>query len=177
MSRASVRLTVVVVVGLSLASGPFLLGSDFAHPRDAPSSSVCKRSGNASVSVVSVDESSFTLEQQSYGARSYVVDGEPTVVSVEDVTGCPLVSYEVRIPALGFFSRRVYFVGTERGSPTATAGGRATGRTISMELVGGSFPSGSIDRRSYDGVLSVGVLGDTDRTIYEANITVGVEDA
>jgi hypothetical protein len=177
MSRTWVRLAVVVVVAVTLVSGPLVGGIDFTKPREAPDSSFCQRSGNASVSVVSVDESSFTLEQQSYGARSYLVDGEPTVVSVDDVTGCPLVSYEVRIPALGFFSRRVYFLGNGGETPTTKPGSPTTGRTISMSLVGGSFDPDSVDQRSYEGVLVVGVQGDTNRTIYESNITVGVRDA
>jgi hypothetical protein len=177
MSRIWVLLAVVVVVAVTLVSGPFVAGGDFPHPREAPDSSFCQRSGNASVSVVSVDESSFTLEQQSYGARSYVIDGEPTVVSVEDVRGCPRVIYEVRIPELGFFSRRVYFLGTGGETPTTKPGSPTTGRTISMSLVGGSFEPDSVDQRSYEGVLVVGVQGDANRTIYESNITVGVRDA
>ncbi|MFB6221390.1 MAG: hypothetical protein ABEH90_08115 [Halolamina sp.] len=159
VSRASVWAAVVVVVGVTLASGPLIGAVQFtaASEADAPPGS-----GHARATVLSTPDSA-TLEKGEYGSGSYYLRIPDAVVRLADVSGQPLLSYQLYIRELGYSRATTHFL-----SPSNE------GR-MEVSLSSDAFAPEEIKEERYRGELILRLRDDGgERTLVEKNVTVAV---
>lgn len=118
-------------------------------------------SGSADLEVISAPERA-AFEADEYGDVHFL-NVPDTTVAVSNVTGAPLLTLSLEIPALGF----------QRSSLFTVDGSRHTG-TYGIERV--AVDSGRLDQDVYDGIFRMVLRDDDGRTVvYEHRITVEVE--
>lgn len=158
------RLAVFSVVGLvtfvTVATGPHL--ALLSIPEGGLGGGATPGSGSANLTVLSAPDSA-TLEAEEYGEVHYLRVPE-TTVAVSAVTGAPLLTLSIDIPALGFRRSSVFTVGKTGGQT----------RTFGVERV--AIESDRLDQSTYEGTLLIVLRNDDGRTVlYEDDVTVEVE--
>lgn len=93
----SVSLFVLLVVVAAFVVGPVV--PDIAL--SSPAQEYEPGSGNVSVSVSDLPEE-LTLERNEFGSGTYQLESSVVQTNVSDVSGNPLVVYDIRIPELGY---------------------------------------------------------------------------
>jgi hypothetical protein len=97
--------TVAAILLLTVATGPLGL---YDVPETQATDSLGE--GNASITVVSVPER-IPLEQGRYGNDEYHLRVPSAVVDVDNLTGNPILNYNLDIPAMGKSKSSVHFLG------------------------------------------------------------------
>lgn len=159
VARASVWGAIVVVLVVSLASGPLVGAVEFTHAseNDAPPGS-----GHARATVLSTPDS-VALEKGEYGSGSYYLRVPDAVVRLEGVSGQPLLTYKLYIRELGYSRGTTHFL-----SPTSE------GR-MEVSLSTDAFAPDRIQQEQYRGELILRLRDDRgERTLAEKNVTVVV---
>jgi hypothetical protein len=119
-------------------------------------------SGSVNVSVSSVPES-LTLERNEFGSGTYQLESSSVTTTVADVSGNPLVVYDLRIPKLQYNKEtyRILSAGFE-GELSI----RATSDTVQPSRVSAG---------SYDATVTVLVRSDVgSRVVVTKNVTIEV---
>ena len=157
-SQLAVSMSVGLIVGVMLVSGP-LVPIDFTgHLRDP----YCEGTGNASVTVESVPTEEFALARNKEKESYYAIEGPPVKLLTEDVQGCPIVTLDLSIPQLGFESTSKTYL-----SPEGEA-------RVSVNVVGGRIDPERIENGSYPASIELRLTGNETRTLYQENTTVEV---
>lgn len=95
--RAVVYGVTAIIVAVTLASGPLVGAVDLTgQPGCEPSG----ESGTADIEVQSLPEQA-TITTGQFGSGTYYLSIPDAVISVSNVSGHPLVSYDMSIPAMG----------------------------------------------------------------------------
>lgn len=152
--RVAVAATVVVLVGVAVASGP-LFGFSLTSPEPAAAGT-----GSANATVEDAPTRG-TLEPKSYGEGGYDLQGPPVLISLEDVSGRPYLSYSLSVPALNH-------------STTSLTVIEEAGRyRLTMEP--STLPADRVEADSYDGTVEIHVIDDEGRRrVDETEVTVEV---
>lgn len=159
LARGLVVLTLVGIVVLSVLSGPLVAGIDLSRS-PPPHESI--GTGTASVTIRDVPEQ-LTLEQGSFGAGTYHVADEESVVSATAVEGNPYLEYRLRIPELDIVHIR--------GESLYGVSGNYTLQFDAYEV----RPE-RIRQETYQGVLAIHLQSDDFAELYRSNVTVRVRD-
>lgn len=160
-ARLAVTVGVVVILGVTLASGPLVGAVDLT--RESADESV-SGTGNATVTVTSLPDR-VSLDRGEYGSEAYYLEVPDAFVRLERVEGEPMVVYKVRIPDLGFVRGTTYFVDSDNEGEMALAVERT------------AIDPASVTRDSYQGQLEVIVRsGTAGRVLRTHNVTVEVSE-
>lgn len=163
MNRLPVYFAVSLVVIIAVISGPLVQNIDVAEEPPRETAEFCEAGGNATISVESVPNQSFTLKQRRFGAGAYHLSADETSVSVQEPHGCPIIVYRLTIDALDYFGQRLYFI-TE-----------STDQELGLRVVEGTFTPSEMTEDAYDGTITIRLRGDRKRTIFQTNVTITVE--
>lgn len=156
-SQRLFAVTVLVVVAVSVASGPLVGAVDLTRvPAAAPPGT-----GSADVSVRDVPRS-VVLDRAAFGAGTYHLAGPGASVLVGTVSGNPLLEYVIQIPAIGYTDIKTYEL-------RKTQGQRLGLRFRPVEL----SPS-VIDQSTYNGTIEIRLQSDEFAVLHEAPVTVEV---
>lgn len=158
-ATGAVYVTVALIAGTALVSGPLVGAVDFTHERAGTFS---PGSGSADLAVLSTPDRA-RLDRGSFGAGAYYLQVPDAEVRVEAVTGQPILAYKIRIPDLGYTRSTVHFLDAE-----------TQGRlTVSIEK--DALAPEEIDRDSYSGEIVVLVRTDGgEDVLYRGPVTVAV---
>lgn len=151
-----VGLTVLVVLSVTLASGP-LVGVSLTEetaPDGEPS--------HATVDVESVPDSA-TLAPNRHNDDLYHLRADPVHVTATNVSGRPTVVYQLEVPELNHTRSAGMFV-TEAG-------------TYEVSFDPSSIETERVDQDRYEGTITVQVFDDDgNRLLVERTVTVEVEE-
>lgn len=155
----AVRAAIACIVAATVVSGPFVGAVDLSRPPDA--GFLTCQGGSANAEVVD-PPGDLSLERGEFGAGTYTFDGDPAVVEVDNVTGCPRLLYRIEVPALQFETRQVRFL--EAGQ----AG------ELAIPPPDGSLAPATVDRETYEATVTVELEGDERKVLYRTNVTITV---
>lgn len=96
--------TVVLIVGVTIASGP-LVGLSLTTDAEEFEPG----NGTINATVVSIPESA-TLEVAKYGVEGYYLRAESAELQIHDITGRPTVAYDIVIHELGYTRSSIVFL-------------------------------------------------------------------
>lgn len=157
--RLAVFSTLGLVVLVVVATGPQL--ALVPVPESGLGGAADPGTGTADLEVLSAPDRA-TLEADEFGDVHYLTVPEATV-AVSNVTGAPLLTASVDLPALGY----------RRSSLFAIQGRQGAARNYGVERA--ALDSDRLDRDAYDGTLRIVLRDDDGRTVvYEEPITVEV---
>jgi len=158
-SRTPVVAAAVIVLG-TLVAAPGLGVVDVERDQE---SNPDVGTGNVTVADVSLP-STVRFQRGSYGSGSYYLRVPETQIRFESVTGRPVISYELDVPALNYNRQSVYFV--DEGTETLTV-------TVEED----TFPPETFSQASYDGELELVLRANgTERVLANRTITVEVRE-
>lgn len=149
-----------IVLGTTLVSGPFVGAVDFTTAPERPSIG----DGNATIGEVSLPASAEITEGR-YGSGEYYLRVPDASVEVENVSGRPLLAYEISIPAIGYSRTTSHFI-----SPSDTG-------SYALSLERDSMKRSMVENDSYSGTLRVFLRSNgTEQRLAARNITVEVTE-
>lgn len=154
--------TVAAILAVVVASGPLVPVDLVGERPDAPDGNAPAVSGNASILVLD-EPGPVTLERGRFGAGTYTFSGTGVTLQVDDVSGHPVVGYELSIDALGFTGSRLFFLNRSHA-----------GSTITLSIERGNFPRGDLANESYSGRVTVRVRGAEERVVGVWNVGIEV---
>lgn len=156
LSRGVVALVVVV----TLVTGPVVgITPSWFHEEETD---VRPGQGTATVEVVDVPDR-VVLDRSEFGAGWYRLEVPAAIAHVSDVEGQPMLSYQVRIEALG----------TDQGSTTFLS--PATEGAVALEMSQWRYEPSEVTEDAYAGELTVTYRGsDGTRTLVQKDVTVEV---
>lgn len=157
-SQVVVYGAVAVILGATVASGPAVGLVDLTTRRFDGATL-----GQGNLTVDRVDAPATARLDRGLRSRSYYLKVPDARIRVAAVTGQPLVSYRIAVPAMGYSRATTHFLGPgDEG-------------WVTLSLRQDTFPPERVDRSSYDAVLSVVVrANDTEDVLYNESITVEV---
>lgn len=149
---------VTVIVGVTLVSGPAVGVVDLTQPRlDAAGL------GQGNATVGSVEAPATARFDRGFQTESYSLEVPDARLRVETVTGHPVVSYRLAIPALGYSRTTTYVLG-----PADTG-------WVTLSFARDTLPADAVTASSYAGTLSIVLRhGDAERLLSERAVTVAV---
>lgn len=151
--------TVVLIVGVTIASGP-LVGLSLTSDAEEFEPS----QGTLNATFVSTPENA-TLEAAKYGIDEYHLRASPVELGIHDITGQPTVAYDLVIHELNYTRSSITFLDSS-----------FTG-SFQLEFEPTTLDAGRIDREEYSGTISVVVLnGEDGRTLAKTDIRIGVHE-
>lgn len=155
--RAVVAVTVALLIGVTVASGP-LVGLSLTDERTfAPGS------GTANVTVETAPDTA-TLTRTNYGSGPYTLRLDPARIRVSAVSGQPTVAYELAVDGLNHTRTSVTFLDESY-----------EGR-YDLAFAPSTISPDRVDGERYDGTVRVYVYDErSDRLLVERNITVEVK--
>lgn len=154
----SVSLFALVVLVVAFAFGPAVPGLALS----SSSGEYEPASGSVDVSVSAVPET-LTLERNGFGSGTYQLESSAVETTVSDVSGNPLVVYDLRIPGLAY-NKETYRI------LSADVDGNLTIRASSDTVQ----PS-NVNAESYEATVTVLVRSDVgSRVVTTKNVTVEV---
>lgn len=114
MRESSLAFTLVglVVASTVVASGPLVPALDLTPAPGTVGAEPDPGSGNVSVESVSLD-GEFALARSSYGSGDYVLLIPDAVVTISPVAGEPIITYRIKVGALGLGRSSVAFLSTD----------------------------------------------------------------
>lgn len=156
------RVVVYGVVGLvlatTLASGPLVGAVDFTTAPEPRSF----EGGDATVTDVSLPASA-TISPGRFGSGEDYLRVPDGAVTLANVTGTPMLAYQISIPEIGYSRSTTHFVTDADEGPYA----------LSMER--DAIESSRVADGSYNGTLAVYLRSNqTERTVADRNVTVEV---
>lgn len=155
--RAVVAVTVAVLIGVTVASGP-LVGLSLTDER-----SFAPGSGTANVTVGTVPETA-TLTRANYGSGPYTLRLDSARIRVSAVSGQPTVAYELAVDGLNHTRTSVTFLDESY-----------EGR-YDLAFAPSTISPDRVDGERYDGTVRVYVYDErSDRLLVERDITVEVK--
>lgn len=159
-SPSASRTIIALVVFVTVITGPVVgLTPPWFHDE---AGDVQPGHGMATVEVVDVPER-VILDRSEFGAQWYRLTVPPATVHVTDIEGRPMISYQVRIEALG----------TDQGSTTFLPS--STERTVALTMKQWRYDPADVTQESYTGEVIVTYRGsDSTRTLVRRNVTVEV---
>lgn len=157
-SRVLAAVSVVVIVGVTLASGPAVGLVDLTRPRfDA----AAVGQGNATVD--GVDPPRTGRFDRALQSESYYLQVPDARIRVTSIEGRPTVSYKLSIPALGYSRGTTHFLG-----PGDTG-------WVALSLARDTLPDSRVTESSYEGTVSLVLrYNDTERVLYDGPVAVEV---
>lgn len=158
LSQGLAATTAVVVVVVSVASGPLVGAVDLTAEPTAPAPPGV---GSADVEVLSVPET-IALERAAFGGGTFHLDGPPARLSVGAVSGNPVIEYVVRIPGVGLIDIHEYHV---HETPD---------RTIGMTFRPMELSPNRVTGEEYEGTIEIRLQSDEPAVLYEGPVTVEV---
>lgn len=162
MVRKIIWATIILISGTAVLSGPLVAQVDLSREPANADRLYCGPSGSASVEVRGFDEEGFAIERQRFGTDAYELETPDLSATVDDVEGCPVVIFEVVIPAFDHTSVRRFY-------PSSNSN-----EQLSLRTVGGTFQPEKVTNDSYSMTVSVVIEGDERTTVFERNLTVPV---
>lgn len=159
LARLLVSLTFLAIVVLSVVSGPLIPGIDLSRS-PPPDESI--GTGTASVTVLD-SPAQLTLERGSFGAGTFHLAGEESIVDVTGVEGNPYLEYRLRIPALDIVHIR--------GKSLYGVSGNDT-----LEFDAYEVRPDRIGKETYRGVLAIHLQSDDYAVLHRSNVTIRVRD-
>lgn len=157
----AVFVTVGLIAGTILVSGPLVGAVDFTHERER---TFAPGSGSADVSVLSTPERA-RLDRGSFGSGAYYLQVPPAEVRIRAVSGQPILAYKIRIPDLGYTRSTAHFLSPE-----------IEGR-LSLTLERDAISPSEVDRESYPAELVVLLRADGgEEILYRGPVTVDVTE-
>lgn len=156
------RLAVTFILGSVILSGPLVPVVDLTAPKaDSPDDSGV---GNATITVVEPPASDFRIAPARFGAGTYLYS-QPVTVQVASVTGHPTLTYEIRIPGLGFNVVTLAFLSEDEA-----------GRNLDLSIARSSIRPEQVTEPSYPAELELRLRsGNQSRVVWRQNVTVNVE--
>lgn len=158
-ARVVVRATVLIIVAVTLLSGPLVGVVDLTTEPDREGLG----RGTASISVVSVPTEDLRFERARYGTGTYTLRVPPAEIYVESVSGNPVLTYKLRLPEMGYVRTSIHALGPEQ-----------SGTRLSVELARHEVDPAKIERDSYRGELLLTLRGARTQVIHRQNVTVAV---
>ncbi|QCJ45915.1 hypothetical protein [Haloprofundus sp. MHR1] len=170
-SGTVVWLSVLLIAALSIASGPLVGGVDFTSAGDTTGDSGsggALGAGNATVTDVSLDAAGVRLERGGYGSQAYYLSVPDATVRLQSVTGRPILSYKIRVPALGLERSSAVFLNESYTEAGAT--------TLALTVDDDPVDPERVTESSYEAELSVLLRTESgSRTLRRLSVTVEVE--
>lgn len=161
LTRVAPTATVLLVVVLSVASGPLVAPIDFTAADERNAAGL--GSGSLSATVLSVPEEDVRLERDRFGSEVYYLRVPDATVRLDRVEGQPLIVYKIRIPALG----------TTRGTTKFLNPDHSGNLTLSVSET--SIEADRVDRDRYAGeILIVARTNDDEEVLYQSTVQVEV---
>lgn len=161
-ARGSVYGAVALIVAVTVLSGPLVGVVDLTYERGTGLTDEAG-SGSVDVAVQSLPDRG-TISEGRYGSQKFYLRVPDAVVTLSNVTGQPLVKYDLDIPGLGLSTGTTAFV-------TDAAAGRKT-LSISQQ----TFEPDELSQDRYDATVSVLVRADGNATVVaERSIVIEVE--
>jgi hypothetical protein len=162
LHSVSYWVTVVVILGVVLISGPIVPMAEFT------STSVVRVDTsvepNASITVLDVPSDGFRIAPERYDS-DFALHMPSATVQVDDVSGDPTLIYELAVPDLRTTAATLYFI-TDVNE----------GNVLTLDTVPSTIQEQKVNRDTYSGELSIRVrAGNGSRTIHQQNVTVTVE--
>lgn len=158
LRQMTVATSVAVIVLVTLASGPLVGAVDFTTEVDrGPSGDTGE--GSADVTVLSLPDSA-TISEGRYGSQKSYLRVPDATVDLQNVTGEPLVQYELDIPEMGYSTATTAFL-----SP-----GMSGQQTLEITRV--AFEPGEITRSQYNATLSIALRANGNKTVIQSRAIV-----
>lgn len=155
------RVTVFVILLTVVISGPLFPFVDFTHTTAA---SQAAGPDTATVELIELPEDEFRIAPGRFGAGTYLYSS-PATVRIDNVSGSPMLVYELTVPELGRTVVTVVFLSD-----------RYDGQRLTLELGRSSIDSALLQKSEYDGVVRLRLrTGSRTRTIHSQNVTIVVE--
>lgn len=159
-TRSVVYGVVGVILLVTLVSGPLVGAVDLTHKQR------CRApvgSGSASVTVDSLPDRA-TISQGKFGSKAYYLQVPDGAVTLSNVTGQPLISYDISIPAMGLTTGPTMFL----------CAGQSRRQTLSIQQR--TIDRDELTADSYNATLTVTLRADGEETVVrEKPIVVEVE--
>lgn len=152
-ARGSVYAAVALIAAVTIISGPLVGAVDLTYERGSGITDDIG-SGSADVVVHSLPESA-TISEGRYGSQTVYLRVPDARITLSNVTGQPLLKYDLDIPELGFSTGTTTFV-TERSE------GRKT-----LSIPRKTFDASEIERDRYEATVSILVRADGNTTVVD----------
>jgi hypothetical protein len=151
--------TVVAILILTVATGPLGL---YDVPETQATDSLGE--GNATITVISMPET-IPLEKGRYGNDEYHLRVPSAVINIENLSGNPILNYNLDIPAMGKSKSSVHFLGVA-----------GEGR-YNASFAESAMAAGEVTQQSYDAQLELVVrTNGTERIIANRTATIEVSE-
>ncbi|MFB6188412.1 MAG: hypothetical protein ABEI57_00875 [Halapricum sp.] len=149
-----------VILLVTLVSGPLVGVVDLTH---AQRCTAPVGSGSASVTVDSLPDRA-TISKGKFGSEAYYLQVPDGAVRLSNVTGQPLLSYDISIPEMGLTTGPTLFL----------CAGQARRQTLSIRQR--TIDQNELDANSYNATLTVSLRADGNETVVrEKPIVVEVD--
>ena len=155
--RAVAIATAILILGITLATGP-LLGLSLT----SDDTGVEPGSGTIDSTVVSTPETA-TLEAARFGIERYYLRAPPVELLIAEVTGQPTVAYEIEIEDIGSTRSSIEFLDSSIDG------------TYHLEFEDADIDADRVASDEYDATLRV-VVTDEGRTLVETEIEIEVSE-
>ena len=161
-AQRAVVAAVSTIVAVTLLSGPLVGAVDLTTESGTGISDELGE-GSAEVSVESLP-TDLTISEGRYGSEQFFLRVPDATVRLSNVTGQPLLKYNIRIEDLGYSSGTTLFISAEQEG------------TNRLSLTRSTFDAGEIRQDSYEATLSVSLRANgTERVVRERAVVVEVE--
>ncbi|WP_424003686.1 hypothetical protein ACOZ4I_05125 [Haloarcula salina] len=158
VARGVVAVVTLVVVGVTLLSGPLVPGVTLASEPEP----LTLETGTVTVTDARLPANA-TIERGAYGAANYYLDVPPATVRLSSVDGNPTLVYRFTIDELGYTRTTNHFLDPE------------TAETYELTLASDTFRADEIEQERYDGTVSVRKRdGEGHADVATRNVTVRV---
>jgi len=155
-------LTIGVILGTLLASGPLVQAVDFTTQ---PADITKVDSAEASISIISPPAENFRIAPGRFGSEPYLY-APPISASIDEVRGDPILVYEVAVRGLGYNFAELLFLSKSDA-----------GHVVNIEMQRSAVDIEDLNRGTYQGVVTVRWRGEQEsRVVFKRNVTVNVED-
>ena len=163
--RRVIWLTVSVILGVIVLSGPLVGAVDLTPAQTTPSLTAnTAETDSLNVTVVDVPLT-VQLKHTDYGSDAYELRVPPATVQINTVQGNPLLFYRLSIPALGFSTSWLH------------APAEHIGEQLALSMKPHIFAPEDIERQEYDGTLTiVARVNGSEERITTRNMTVTVTE-
>lgn len=158
ISRLAPLVAVVFILSSVILFGP-LVGLQSPDP---PSERAGLANGSANVTILKQPPSSLELERGRYSSGQYVLRVPSAVVSVDSVSGQPLLTYKVQLTELGYAQSTIAELSPETD-------GRIT---LSPKPI--SIDAERVENDTYIAELSIILRASGKQILYRNNVTVHV---
>lgn len=155
-----VRVTVGIIVLVTVVSGPIVGAVDFTHQAESSPGD-----GTVELSVLSIPTNNARFEPGRYGSTGHILRVPDAVVSVDAIRGEPVIIYKIRIPGLSYVRLSIHLPNEKH-----------RGDRYRLSLEPDNFASERLTRETYDAELLIVVRErNTAQTIAKTNISVEVK--